>query len=182
MNFKYIAGALGFSAALTGCSLDVKMYDGVMAEDISSENIADLSFGSYRHLKGSGPIFYGYSFRELGSDDISWGGTSTGSRFKIYDYRRDIASTQTEYAWELGYRAIGNNNLVIEMVEALGDNATREHILIKGAQLIAAPLSDILIEYPASLGPLFCLPCGFLYRALIAGEGREGGELGRPGR
>lgn len=145
MNFKYIAGALGFSAALTSCSLDVKMYDGVMAEDISSENIADLSFGSYRHLKGSGPIFYGYSFRELGSDDVSWGGTSTGSRFKIYDYRRDIASTQTEYAWELGYRAIGNNNLVIEMVEALGDNATREHILIKGENHYMRALNYFLL-------------------------------------
>jgi len=141
MKLKYIAGVLGFSAALTGCDLDVKMYDGVMAEDIGSENIADLSFGSYRHMKGAGTVFNGYSFREFGSDDVSWGGTSTGATFKLYDYRRNIQNYYTEYTWELGYRAIGNNNLVIEMVDALGENATPENRLAKGENLYLRALN-----------------------------------------
>ena len=31
MKIKNIVGALSFSVAVTGCSLDVKMYDGVMS-------------------------------------------------------------------------------------------------------------------------------------------------------
>ncbi|EGF57093.1 RagB/SusD family nutrient uptake outer membrane protein [Bacteroides fluxus] len=132
MKIKNIVGALSFSVAVTGCSLDVKMYDGVMSEDISSENIAELTYGSYRHMKGSGIINNGFAFREYGSDDVSWTGTSNGSTFKIYDYTRDIATSNTEYAWELGYRAIGNTNLVIELVDALGERASRENIILRG--------------------------------------------------
>ena len=83
MKIKNIVGALSFSVAVTGCSLDVKMYDGVMSEDISSENIAELTYGSYRHMKGSGIINNGFAFREYGSDDVSWTGTSNCSTFKI---------------------------------------------------------------------------------------------------
>ena len=132
MKIKNIVGALSFSVAVTGCSLDVKMYDGVMSEDISSENIAELTYGSYRHMKGSGIKNNGFAFREYGSDDVSWTGTSNGSTFKIYDYTRDIATSNTEYAWELGYRAIGNTNLVIELVDALGERASRENIILRG--------------------------------------------------
>lgn len=132
MKFKNMMGALSFSVVVTGCSLDVKMYDGVMAEDISSENIAELTMGSYRHLKGSGIINNGWSFRELGSDDVAWNCTSNGTTFKIYDYTRDIATSNTEYAWELGYRAIGNTNLVIELVESMGENASLENIIYRG--------------------------------------------------
>ncbi|WP_302457738.1 RagB/SusD family nutrient uptake outer membrane protein [Bacteroides fluxus] len=132
MKIKNIVGALSFSVAVTGCSLDVKMYDGVMSEDISSENIAELTYGSYRHMKGSGIINNGFAFREYGSDDVSWTGTSNGSTFKIYDYTRDIATSNTEYAWELGYRAISNTNLVIELVDALGERASRENIILRG--------------------------------------------------
>ena len=132
MKFKNMIGALSLSVVVIGCSLDVKMYDGVMAEDISSENIAELTMGSYRHLKGSGIINNGWSFRELGSDDVAWNCTSTGTTFKIYDYTRDIATTNTEYAWELGYRAIGNTNLVIELVESMGDKASLENIIYRG--------------------------------------------------
>lgn len=132
MKLKNMIGALSLSVAMTGCSLDVKMYDGVMAEDISSENIAELTFGSYRHMKGSGIINNGYCFREYGSDDVAWNCTSNGSTFKIYDYSRDISTSNTEYAWELGYRAIGNANLVIEMVEALGEKASEENVIQRG--------------------------------------------------
>lgn len=133
MKFKNIAGTLSlFSVVLTGCSLDVKMYDGVMAEGIGSENITELTYGSYRHMKGSGIVNYGYAAREFGSDDVTWNGTSTGSTYKMYDYTRSISTTQTEYAWELGYRAIGNTNLVIELVDALGENASAENIIQRG--------------------------------------------------
>lgn len=132
MKLKYLAGALGFAAAMTGCSLDVKMYDGVMAEDIGAENIPDLAFGSYNFLKGAGVGFGGYPFREFGSDGVTWNGTSTGTTFKLYDYRRNINSTNTEYLWELAYRGIGNNNLVIEMVEKLGADASDEILVLKG--------------------------------------------------
>ena len=47
-------------------------------------------------------------------------------------YTRDIATSNTEYAWELGYRAIGNTNLVIELVDALGERASRENIILRG--------------------------------------------------
>lgn len=132
MNLKNILKTLGICFAITGCSLDVKMYDGVMSEDISSENIEELTYGSYRHMKGSGVVNYGFAFRELGSDDVSWTCTSNGSTFKIYDYTRDISTSNTEFTWELGYRAIGNTNLVVELVDAMGDEASQENIIRRG--------------------------------------------------
>ncbi len=146
MKIKNILGTLGLSLAVTGCSLDAKMYDGVMAEDLSSNNIAEVSNGSYRLLKNDGGLIdYGFYFWSLGGDDLSWGGTSTGSMYKIYDYQRNIASSCTEYAWELGYRTIGNANLVIEMVEALGDNRTNEHTVIMGENYYLRALCYFLL-------------------------------------
>lgn len=133
MKLKYALSALGISIALAGCSLDVKMYDGVMAEDISNRNIFEVAEGSYRLLKyDNGLIDYGLYFWNYGSDDLSWGKSSTDSKFKLYDYTRDASSTMTEYAWELGYRTIGNCNLTIEMVQGLGDERTDKHTVTMG--------------------------------------------------
>lgn len=133
MKLKYALSALGMSIALAGCSLDVKMYDGVMAEDISNRNIFEVAEGSYRLLKyDNGLIDYGLYFWNYGSDDLSWGKSSTDPKFKLYDYTRDASSTMTEYAWELGYRTIGNCNLTIEMVQGLGDERTDKHTVTMG--------------------------------------------------
>lgn len=146
MKIKNTLSALCLSLAVAGCNLDVKMYDGVMAEDLSSNNIAEVSNGSYRLLKNDGGLIdYGFYFWSLGGDDLSWGGTSTGVMYKIYDYQRNIASSCTEYAWELGYRTIGNANLVIEMIEALGDNHTDEHTVIKGENYYLRALCYFLL-------------------------------------
>ena len=133
MKLKYALSALAVSIALTGCNLDVKMYDGVMAEDISNRNIFEVAEGSYRLLKYDGGLVdYGLYFWNYGSDDLSWGKSSTDAKFKLYDYTRDASSTMTEYAWELGYRTIGNCNLTIEMVQGLGDERTDKHTVTMG--------------------------------------------------
>ena len=54
MKIKYALGALGLLAGMSGCSLDVNMYDGVMAEDLDNKNITELSQGTYRLLKSDG--------------------------------------------------------------------------------------------------------------------------------
>lgn len=85
------------------------MYDGVMEEQFDNKNLLELSQGSYRLLKNDGGLIdNGYYFWAFGADDVTWNGTSTGSTFKLYDYSRNIASSTTEYTWELGYRVIGN--------------------------------------------------------------------------
>lgn len=146
MNIKYVIGAACLLSAMTGCSLDVKMYDGVMAEDLDPRNLEELSQGSYRLLKNdNGLIDYGYPFWNFGADDLSWGGTSTGGSFKIYDYSRNIATTVTEYAWELGYRTIGNCNMVIEMAESLGDALTDEQVVTMGENYYLRALCYFLL-------------------------------------
>lgn len=133
MKLKYALSALGASIALAGCNLDVKMYDGVMAEDISNRNIFEVAEGSYRLLKNdNGIIDAGLYFWCYGADDLSWGKSSTDAKFKLYDYTRSASSTMTEYAWELGYRTIGNCNLTIEMIQALGAERTDKHTVTMG--------------------------------------------------
>lgn len=79
MKIKYALGALGLLAGMSGCSLDVNMYDGVMAEDLDNKNITELSQGTYRLLKNDGGLIdNGYYFWAFGGDDITWNGTSTG--------------------------------------------------------------------------------------------------------
>lgn len=132
-KIQYIWIAIGLMATMASCNLDVKMYDGVMMEDFDPRNIQDLSQGSYRLLKTDGGlIFNGYYFQNFGADDITWNGTSTGGTFTLYDYTRNIGSTVTEYAWELGYRTIGNCNLVIETIQAFGDERTDEQVIMMG--------------------------------------------------
>jgi hypothetical protein len=147
MNIKHVIGAISLLlSVMTGCSLDAKMYDGVMAEDLDPRNLQELSQGSYRMLKNDGGLIdNGYYFRNFGADDLSWGGTSTGGTFKLYDYSRNIASTITEYAWELGYRTIGNCNKVIEMAESLGDALTPEQVVIKGENYYLRALCYFLL-------------------------------------
>lgn len=112
MKIKYILGAMGMAFGMTGCNLDITMYDGVMEEQFDNKNLLELSQGSYRLLKNDGGLIdNGYYFWAFGADDVTWNGTSTGSTFKLYDYSRNIASSTTEYTWELGYRVIGNCNL-----------------------------------------------------------------------
>lgn len=133
MKIKYALGAMGILFGMTGCSLDINMYDGVMEEKFETKNLLELSQGSYRLLKNdNGIIDAGYYFWAFGADDVTWNGTSTGETFKFYDYSRNIASSLTEYAWELGYRTIGNCNKVIEMVKELGAESTREETILMG--------------------------------------------------
>lgn len=146
MKLKYALSALGLTLALAGCDLDVKMYDGVSAEDISNRNIFEVAQGSYRLLKNdNGIIDAGLYFWNYGADDLSWGGTSTDPKFNIYDYTRNVSSTTTEYAWELGYRTIGNCNLVIEMVEALGNERSDEHTVTMGENYYLRALCYFLL-------------------------------------
>uniref|UniRef100_S0DE75 Putative RagB-SusD domain-containing protein n=1 Tax=termite gut metagenome TaxID=433724 RepID=S0DE75_9ZZZZ len=118
---------------MAGCSLDVKMYDGIIAEDLKPEFIGEVSQGTYRLLKNDGGIVdYGDAFRNFGSDDVAWSGTSTSGMFDIYDYTRKLNDSYPEYAWELGYRTIGNCNLVIEMAQGFGADITPEQTVLMG--------------------------------------------------
>lgn len=146
MKLKYTLGALVAAFALAGCSLDVNMYDGVTGEDVTARNIVELSQGSYSMLKYNGGLIdYGYYFWAYGADDLSWGGTSIDEKFDIYDYSRKITSSVTEYAWELGYRTIGNCNRVIEMGAELGADITDEEKVIVGENYYLRALSYFLL-------------------------------------
>ena len=67
------------------------------------------------------------------------------TKFDIYDYSRNINSAVTEYAWELGYRTIGNCNKVIEMGAELGANITDEEKVIVGENYYLRALSYFLL-------------------------------------
>lgn len=146
MKIKYALSVFCLSFVLTGCNLDVKMYDGIITEDFDIQNIEELSRGSYRLLKNdNGLIDNGYYFWNYGADDVSWGGTSSGGTFKIYDYTRNIASSVTEYSWELGYRTIGNCNLVIEKVIGLGGERSEDQTLLMGENYYLRALCYFLL-------------------------------------
>ena len=146
MKLKYTLGALAVVSSLAGCSLDVNMYEGVTGEDVTVRNIVELSQGSYSMLKYDGGLIdYGYYFWAYGGDDLSWGGTSTDSKFNIYDYSRKLTSEVTEYAWELGYRTIGNCNKVIEMGAELGEDLTAEEKVIVGENYYLRALCYFLL-------------------------------------
>ncbi len=146
MKIKYILGAMGMAFGMTGCNLDITMYDGVMEEQFDNKNLLELSQGSYRLLKNDGGLIdNGYYFWAFGADDVTWNGTSTGSTFKLYDYSRNIASSTTEYTWELGYRVIGNCNKIIEIIQGLGNESTREQIIMMGENYYLRALSYFLL-------------------------------------
>lgn len=146
MKIKYALGAMGLLFGITGCNLDITMYDGVMEEQFDSKNLLELSQGSYRLLKNDGGLIdNGYYFWAFGADDITWNGTSTGSTFKLYDYSRNIASSTTEYTWELGYRVIGNANKIIEKVKELGNESTRQETIMMGENYYLRALSYFLL-------------------------------------
>lgn len=146
MKIKYILGAMGMAFGMTGCNLDITMYDGVMEEQFDNKNLLELSPGSYRLLKNDGGLIdNGYYFWAFGADDVTWNGTSTGSTFKLYDYSRNIASSTTEYTWELGYRVIGNCNKIIEIIQGLGNESTREQTIMMGENYYLRALSYFLL-------------------------------------
>ena len=146
MKIQYILGAMGLAFGLTGCNLDITMYDGVMEEQFDNKNLLELSQGSYRLLKNDGGLIdNGYYFWAFGADDVTWNGTSTGSTFKLYDYSRNIASSTTEYTWELGYRVIGNCNKIIEIIQGLGNESTREQTIMMGENYYLRALSYFLL-------------------------------------
>ena len=146
MKIKYILGAMGMAFGMTGCNLDITMYDGVMEEQFDNKNLLELSQGSYRLLKNDGGLIdNGYYFWAFGADDVTWNGTSTGSTFKLYDYSRNIASSTTEYTWELGYRVIGNCNKIIEIIQRLGNESTREQTIMMGENYYLRALSYFLL-------------------------------------
>ena len=125
---------------------DITMYDGVMEEQFDNKNLLELSQGSYRLLKNDGGLIdNGYYFWAFGADDVTWNGTSTGSTFKLYDYSRNIASSTTEYTWELGYRVIGNCNKIIEIIQGLGNESTREQTIMMGENYYLRALSYFLL-------------------------------------
>ena len=143
MKIKYILGAMGMAFGMTGCNLDITMYDGVMEEQFDNKNLLELSQGSYRLLKNDGGLIdNGYYFWAFGADDVTWNGTST---FKLYDYSRNIASSTTEYTWELGYRVIGNCNKIIEIIQGLGNESTREQTIMMGENYYLRALSYFLL-------------------------------------
>ena len=146
MKIKYILGAMGMAFGMTGCNLDITMYDGVMEEQFDNKNLLELSQGSYRLVKNDGGLIdNGYYFWAFGADDVTWNGTSTGATFKLYDYSRNIASSTTEYTWELGYRVIGNCNKIIEIVQGLGNESTREQTIMMGENYYLRALSYFLL-------------------------------------
>ena len=146
MKIKYILVAMGMAFGMTGCNLDITMYDGVMEEQFDNKNLLELSQGSYRLLKNDGGLIdNGYYFWAFGADDVTWNGTSTGSTFKLYDYSRNIASSTTEYTWELGYRVIGNCNKIIEIIQGLGNESTREQTIMMGENYYLRALSYFLL-------------------------------------
>lgn len=146
MKIKYILGAMGMAFGMTGCNLDITMYDGVMEEQFDNKNLLELSQGSYRLLKNDGGLIdNGYYFWAFGADDVTWNGTSTVSTFKLYDYSRNIASSTTEYTWELGYRVIGNCNKIIEIIQGLGNESTREQTIMMGENYYLRALSYFLL-------------------------------------
>ena len=146
MKIKYILGAMGMAFGMTGCNLDITMYDGVMEEQFDNKNLLELSQGSYRLLKNDGGLIdNGYYIWAFGADDVTWNGTSTGSTFKLYDYSRNIASSTTEYTWELGYRVIGNCNKIIEIIQGLGNESTREQTIMMGENYYLRALSYFLL-------------------------------------
>lgn len=146
MKIKYILGAMGMAFGMTGCNLDITMYDGVMEEQFDNKNLLELSQESYRLLKNDGGLIdNGYYFWAFGADDVTWNGTSTGSTFKLYDYSRNIASSTTEYTWELGYRVIGNCNKIIEIIQGLGNESTREQTIMMGENYYLRALSYFLL-------------------------------------
>lgn len=146
MKIKYILGAMGMAFGMTGCNLDITMYDGVMEEQFDNKNLLELSQGGYRLLKNDGGLIdNGYYFWAFGADDVTWNGTSTGSTFKLYDYSRNIASSTTEYTWELGYRVIGNCNKIIEIIQGLGNESTREQTIMMGENYYLRALSYFLL-------------------------------------
>lgn len=146
MKIKYILGAMGMAFGMTGCNLDITMYDGVIEEQFDNKNLLELSQGSYRLLKNDGGLIdNGYYFWAFGADDVTWNGTSTGSTFKLYDYSRNIASSTTEYTWELGYRVIGNCNKIIEIIQGLGNESTREQTIMMGENYYLRALSYFLL-------------------------------------
>ena len=146
MKIKYILGAMGMAFGMTGCNLDITMYDGVMEEQFDNKNLLELSQGSYRLLKNDGGLIdNGYYFWAFGADDVTWNGTSTGSTFKLYDYSRNIASSTTEYTWELGYRVIGNCNKIIEIIQGLGNESTREQTIMMCENYYLRALSYFLL-------------------------------------
>lgn len=146
MKIKYALGAMGLLFGIAGCSLDINMYDGVMEEQFDNKNLLELSQGSYRLLKNDGGLIdNGYYFWTFGGDDITWNGNSTGSTFRIYDYSRNIASSVTEYTWELGYRVIGNANKVIEIIKGFGNESTRAETIMMGENYYLRALSYFLL-------------------------------------
>gem|GEM_PF-19053 len=145
-NLKYTLSSLFLTIAIVSCNLDVKMYDGIISEDFNPRNIPELSQGSYRLLKNDGGLIdNGYSHWNFGADDITWNGTSSGGAFTIYNYTRNISNTITEYAWELGYRTIGNCNLVIEFIEGFGEDASKEEIVMMGENYYLRALCYFLL-------------------------------------
>lgn len=131
---KYILGLTCIMILGTSCDLDVKMYDKIIAEDFDPRNLDKAHLGSYRLLKNdNGLIDGGIYFWNYGADDLTWNGTSTGTSFKLYDYSRNVNNTLTEYAWELGYRIIGNcNDVLFKVEDFFGSDLDTEKRLIKG--------------------------------------------------
>lgn len=142
---KYIYGIISVAVIASSCSLDVNMYDKIIAEDLDPRNLSSVHVGSYRLLKNDGGLIdNGIYFWNYGADDLAWNGTSTGGSFTMYDYSRNINNTMTEYTWELGYRVIGNcNDVIVKVNQIFGtdDELNTEQKLMKGESYYLRALS-----------------------------------------
>jgi tetratricopeptide (TPR) repeat protein len=120
---------------MIGCDLDTQMYNAVTEDVIKKpSNYASFANGSYRLLKNDGGITEnGYRFATYGGDELSISGSTTDELICFFTYNRDETSERTEYAWELGYRTIGNCNQAIELYDAMS-NPDIENTIIAGEQ------------------------------------------------
>lgn len=130
-RIQYILCVICLLFTVTSCNLDTQMYNAVTEDIIKIRaNYPSLANGSYRLIKNDGGVTENsYRFAAYGGDELSISGSTTDKLMNFFTFNRDETSTRLEYAWELGYRTIGNCNQTIEIYNDLGDPTAEETIL-----------------------------------------------------
>lgn len=142
----HILSAAVLLALASSCNLDTTSYSSVSDNTIEeAENYLSFANGSYRLLKNDGGVIENsYRFATYGGDELSVSGSTTDPLMNYFLYRRTATSSRDEYAWELGYRTIGNTNKAIELYDAMPAPSTEETILC-GEQYYLRGLSYFLL-------------------------------------